>query len=1041
MEPEVAVAPVTLGPYELDAPLGQGGMGSVYAAWHRRWGHPVAVKVLRGRPSAPSVEAFRREVRAVAALDHPGIVTVEDHGVVPAGVEALAEGAPWLAMERAEGPVGPGDWASVRAVLEELLQALAAAHAHGILHLDVKASNVLRRGDGSVALADFGIALLRDGGSQQGSTSWGSPPYMAPERFDQRPERLSAATDLYSVGVLAFELLHHGLPFPARSWAAAAEAHRSHPPPTLVPRVPVPLGVAGWVQALLHKRPGDRFPHAADALQALRGLGEAPAMLGTASPAGPSLARTLTATVPGEAVAIAELLAVEVAQVPATVPEALPPRPPRPQRRGGGGLLGLLAVPFVGRQTALEAVWACLIRGGHATLQGPRGVGRSRLGAEVAHRAAASGVAVLAVDGSQPHPLRQALARALGMVEGLPEPRMREAVALQVRRPVDDEAVAAVVSGLRQGDPGAGIKAWAGCQSRPVWLWADEVPDQGALASLVSRWAGARLVAPRHGVVVPGEVVRLEPLDDGALRALLADWVGLAPALVSDLAACCDGDVGLAVDLVRRGVEEGWLVVGANGWELAEAAALRVPDDAVAPWAARLPPLSTGERALMQEAAALGQAVDVVHLHDPQGARALGRRLAERGLASPTASGWRWPSAALREAVLRPADRAAVHRRLAVTYGDDERWRRGTHWLAGGDVLRGGADLVHEASNVIAEGRMVQAAHWLQRLWDALEGVVPTDHVLWGQVAQVRAVLGPTHQGYAETMAWSQRAVALSEPHWRHEEDWRRVRAKALGHLHWLANVQLMPTVAEPTMAAVAELLDRRNPAAVAQHDDHRGWTLLTLGRPREAMSAFAAAASSSSRHLRYVSNASLGVAMRHAGEPGAIDHLTVAGQAMLDAGFASARADLAFHLGDAQRHRGRLDEALSQYDEALRASSEGDARADVGFLVHRALCLRALGRDDEAQRALRSAQAQLDDDGPTWELVVALHLAVGDVPEKEAVEELVRGLQATHYVDPDVACSATALADLLQARGRPSQALRRFAEAQQAAYPYLTGR
>src|SRR5262245_14490883 len=132
-------------------------MGEVYAATHTRWGHPLAIKLARTSMGGGTVaeRAFADEIRAVAALDHPHVVRIYDQGVVPGGASGLPTGAPWLAMERARGALElPGDWDTLRRALSEVLDALGAAHAQGILHLDVKPTNVLVREDGSHALAD-----------------------------------------------------------------------------------------------------------------------------------------------------------------------------------------------------------------------------------------------------------------------------------------------------------------------------------------------------------------------------------------------------------------------------------------------------------------------------------------------------------------------------------------------------------------------------------------------------------------------------------------------------------------------------------------------------------------------------------------------------------------------------------------------------------------------------------------------------------------------------------------------------------------------
>ncbi|MCA9492706.1 MAG: serine/threonine protein kinase, partial [Myxococcales bacterium] len=139
-----------LGPFVLEEPIGQGAMGAVWSARHTTQHVRVAIKVLHP-PSASSdaeefLAAFRTEVRAVAGLDHPNVVQVLDHGTVPSGGppgSGLAEGMPWLAMELVDGGTlsarrGRMAWPELRAVVLGLLDALAHAHARGVVHRDLK---------------------------------------------------------------------------------------------------------------------------------------------------------------------------------------------------------------------------------------------------------------------------------------------------------------------------------------------------------------------------------------------------------------------------------------------------------------------------------------------------------------------------------------------------------------------------------------------------------------------------------------------------------------------------------------------------------------------------------------------------------------------------------------------------------------------------------------------------------------------------------------------------------------------------------------
>ncbi len=195
------VVPVPLGPFDLylHASAGKGGMATVWSARHRVTGTPVAVKVL-DRVQAQDeifVAAFASEVRAVAGLEHPSVVHVLDHGLVPALADsrsngALPEGSPFLVMEYASAgtllSVPPPDGDGLIAVLRSVLEALAHAHARGVIHRDIKAGNVLLCGADDLRpgwkLSDFGLAVgLGDDpeASAFGDGVVGTPSYMAPE--------------------------------------------------------------------------------------------------------------------------------------------------------------------------------------------------------------------------------------------------------------------------------------------------------------------------------------------------------------------------------------------------------------------------------------------------------------------------------------------------------------------------------------------------------------------------------------------------------------------------------------------------------------------------------------------------------------------------------------------------------------------------------------------------------------------------------------------------------------------------------------------
>lgn len=290
---------IPLGPFELTTRIGVGGGGEVWRGLHVRQGVEVAVKVMtatRARDERYHA-AFENEVRAVAGLEHPGIVTVLDYGLVDAAADAVSEGrlvagSPYLAMELAErGSLRqaalPESFDTLRLRLLWLLDILAHAHAHGVIHRDLKPGNVLVfdepavKGDADGAsclrLTDFGLAHPMDRAESAARGTAGTPAYMAPEQFRGRWRDFGPSTDLYALGCLAWTLSSGRPPFAAREVAALMHAHLTEPIAPIAPRFPVPEGFDGWLRGLLRKNPHRRFQRAADAASALIALGEAPA--------------------------------------------------------------------------------------------------------------------------------------------------------------------------------------------------------------------------------------------------------------------------------------------------------------------------------------------------------------------------------------------------------------------------------------------------------------------------------------------------------------------------------------------------------------------------------------------------------------------------------------------------------------------------------------------------------------------------------------------------------------------------------------------
>jgi len=215
------------GKYRVDALIGRGGMGAVYRARDLRLDRDVAVKVVRGElvASAEARERFRREAQLAARLQHPAIVTVFDYGALPGGAAYLVmeyvRGAD-LRSRLSTGPLDPGE--AVR-LLAALADAVAAAHREQVLHRDLKPENVLLLDDGRPKVLDFGIAKQMaapggDGTLTATGTIVGTPAYMAPEQI--RGARVDARADVYSLGVMGYEMLTGRLPFGTGSFVDVA---------------------------------------------------------------------------------------------------------------------------------------------------------------------------------------------------------------------------------------------------------------------------------------------------------------------------------------------------------------------------------------------------------------------------------------------------------------------------------------------------------------------------------------------------------------------------------------------------------------------------------------------------------------------------------------------------------------------------------------------------------------------------------------------------------------------------------------------------
>jgi serine/threonine-protein kinase len=279
--PDTLIDQVFDGRYRVVRKLGTGGMANVYLAEDQELGRSVAIKMLDERHSQDEqfVERFRREAKNAAGLSHPNIVSIYDRG--------QAEGTYYIAMEYLEGRTlkellitrGPTPLAVAIDYARQILSALGFAHRHGIVHRDIKPHNIVVAPDGRLKVTDFGIA--RSGTSQMTETGSiiGTAQYLSPEQAKGAP--VTPASDIYSVGIVLYEMLTGTVPFTGDTPLEIAMKHLSTTPlPPSEARPEVPHELDSIVLRALAKDPEDRYQSAdemdADLARASRGQAVAP---------------------------------------------------------------------------------------------------------------------------------------------------------------------------------------------------------------------------------------------------------------------------------------------------------------------------------------------------------------------------------------------------------------------------------------------------------------------------------------------------------------------------------------------------------------------------------------------------------------------------------------------------------------------------------------------------------------------------------------------------------------------------------------------
>jgi serine/threonine protein kinase/tetratricopeptide (TPR) repeat protein len=601
---------IPLGPFRLDRCIGRGGMAEVWSGVHAAQGVPVAVKVMTGERAREAAfrAAFRNEVQAVASLDHPGIVIVFDHGEISREAEEisrglLAAGSPALAMELADGGTlgslfaAGMSWSGLRQALLDLLDALAHAHARGMVHRDLKPNNILvfrNGGPPRLKLADFGLAQAVELQMRDDSTEaiCGTPSYMAPEQLRGHWRDYGAWTDLYGLGCLAWTLATGKPPFGGAGLIETVRLQMEEEPPAFVPCVPVPAGFEGWLRRLLEKEPGHRFVRAADAAWALLELANpAAGKAVTAQSLAPDEPTTHTISFSGlwpeeqrqqtggdGPSSIAEPPMAR--RSPPLPPEWERPAAPKPSLKligAGLGLYGLRSIPLLGRRGERDVLWSALARvhaerrAGLVLLRGPAGNGKTHLAEWLAERAHELGGAIVLRASHGPNPgaddgLPRMMARHLRCV-GLSREEIRERteILLRARKALDP----AEWAGLTDLMAPAGSRQTAHerfallerhfqrlARQRPVLVLLDDV-HWGAESLELARYLLERREEEPLSVLllltVRNEVLAERPVEAEALRRLLAlpgaEVLEVPPLPPEDRAALSREILGLAEDL------------------------------------------------------------------------------------------------------------------------------------------------------------------------------------------------------------------------------------------------------------------------------------------------------------------------------------------------------------------------------------------------------------------------------------------------------------------------------------------------------------
>lgn len=972
-----------LGPFLLELPLGQGGMGEVWRGRHVGQDVPVAIKLAAADP-----EAFAAEVEAVARLDHASIVHVYDHGLTP-------DGQAWMAMELCSGGslvhLPPTSWAGVRRATEAVLGALAHAHARDVLHRDLTPANVLIGAPTDVRpglkLTDFGLSFARP---RHAGVVLGTPAWMAPELFGPDPD-LGPWVDFYALGALLWYLVSGDAPFGTqRPPEAFALAHAELPLPPLHPRMVVPSELPDLLRWLLSKDPADRPRTAAEVLEA-------------------------------------------VLLIDGMTPQPLRPVPHRAPMRlvgTGLGLFGLRPIPLVGRdgeRAVLAAEIQRVVDG-----EGPRvvavtgdpGLGASRLARWALEHVRETGLGDGVVASA---PVTAALARHLG-VSG-PGPRLESRLRrLGAEDPYEWLAASALLF-PEEGDRSGALRLTSAAERlaatrrllarlatrAPFVLVLDHHDGDGLLDGLTEAADLDRLLVIVTGRAAPGPATTIDlgPLSLPHQIQLVEGLLALSGSLASQVRARAAGNPGFAVQIVADLVARGLLEVGEDGFVLAAGATPTLPDSLHAWWTERL--AAAGRMDTLELAAVLGATVDSAEWADACAAAGLDEPEPERVLAAGVAHGsearWSFVHPLAHESLLRRAadggrsqrwhDAAATA--LADRPGTAD--RLGPHLLAAGRRAEAVPILLGAARRAVRAGDDGVARPLVDHLVEAVGFGVDATAV---SARLFRAQL-LTRQGRLSD------AGLLAEPALQaiQGNGWDTLLPAALSLCGELARLGGDPTRArallEPALARAEAAGDLTEAAHVLRHlGALAAWTgdlalaarrhqaaqvlFLRTGQPRGAIASVIARAD---------------VARRGGAAAVAREVAAQAEPMLVRTPWRRGQADLDVLRGDLARDAGEIGAAVRAYRAALHAYEDAGTGDVLAPLLGLVICLDRNDDPAEARETLGLALGRGAATGFRAPLVVAVDVALRaaeGVPFDAQLVDLTDLLHDTETVHPDIA-------------------------------------